>query len=194
MSDDKTETPPPRKRRRASAASKDGLPDNVRPISPKQLEAGLANLEKGTEVAKERGEIPRDPDYVGRANLFKQGKLTVEELDMEELDKFQFRDRHGNMTGRPPKLTAAQQRAIHAEWLRRIGKMYEGGLEFAIQALIKIVQSPQTKDADRLKAIDMLAARAIGREPQTINVNASSQWPDALEAGIIVDLDREDVG
>jgi hypothetical protein len=72
--------------------------------------------------------------------------------------------------------------------------MYEGGLNFAIQALIKIIESPRTKDADRLKAIDMLAARAIGREPQTINVTASTSWPDALEAGIIVETDREDVG
>ena len=153
-----------------------------------------AGLEKGREANRARGAVPRDPDYVGRAKLFQQGLLLPEDMDMEELERLQFRDRHGNMAGRPPKLSAAQQRAIHAEWLRRIGKMYEGGLEYAIRALIKIIQDPRTKDADRLKAIDMLAARAIGREPQTVNVNASSGWADALEAGIVVELNREDVG
>lgn len=194
MSEDKEEPKTRRRGRKAADASKDGLPDNVRPISPKQLEAGLENLRAGTQKQIERGQIPRDPDYVGRAKLFQQGLLLPEDMDMEELERLQFRDRHGNMAGRPPKLSAAQQRAIHAEWLRRIGKMYEGGLEFAIRALIKIIQDPRTKDADRLKAIDMLAARAIGREPQTVNVNASSGWADALEAGIVVELNREDVG
>lgn len=175
--------------KRAADASKEGMGE-VLPLHPNRA----AGLQAGVEAQVERGKIPRDPDYVSRAKLFQQGLLLPEDMDMEELERLQFRDRHGNMAGRPPKLSAAQQRAIHAEWLRRIGKMYEGGLEFAIRALIKIIQDPRTKDADRLKAIDMLAARAIGREPQTVNVNASSAWPDALEAGIIVELNREDVG
>lgn len=153
-----------------------------------------AGLEAGHEALQQRKEIPRDPDYVGRGQLFLQGLLKPEDMDMEELERLQFRDRHGHMTGRPPRLSPAQTRAIHAEWLRRIGKLYEGGLTDAIKALIKIIESPRTKDADRLRAIEMLASRAIGKEPQTVNVNAGSAWADSLEAGIVVEYTREDVG
>lgn len=120
--------------KRAADASKEGMGE-VLPLHPNRA----AGLQAGVEAQVERGKIPRDPDYVSRAKLFQQGLLLPEDMDMEELERLQFRDRHGNMAGRPPKLSAAQQRAIHAEWLRRIGKMYEGGLEFAIRALIKTI-------------------------------------------------------
>jgi hypothetical protein len=154
--------------------------------------AKAANLEKGHEANRARGEVPRDPDYVSRRQQFVDGTLKVEDLDDEELDKLQFKDRHGRFTGRPPALSTAQSRALHAEWRKRIARRFEAEAVNAMEVMRQIMTSRGAKDTDRLRAAEMMLARSLGRETQTV-VNVAATWED-FEEGTVVEVDREDVG
>lgn len=178
----------------AAEKSRDGLPDNVTTLTPRERSSavGRANFAKGTEAAKERGRVPRDPDYVSRRQQFVDGTLKVEDLEDEELEKLQFKDRHGNFTGRPPALTTAQQRQLHVEWRKRIARRFEAEAAAAMEVMKSIMNSRGAKDTDRLRAAEMMLARAIGREQQTV-VNVNATWED-FEEGTIVEINREDVG
>lgn len=147
---------------------------------------------KGHEANRARGAVPHDPDYVSRREMFVTGVLKVEDLEDEELERLQFKDRHGRFTGRPPQLSTAQQRQLHAEWRKRIARRFEEGTAEAMKVLTSVMTARGAKDSDKLRAAEMWMARALGREQQTV-VNVNATWED-FEEGTLVEIDREDVG
>lgn len=174
----------PSGRRPAAESSKDGLAD-VHELHPTQVE----NLAKGHAANKARGEVPRDPDYVSRREQFLAGTLKVEDLDDEELEKLQFKDRHGRMTGRPAKLTTAQTRSLQAEWRKRIARRFEEQVTTAMQVLNQVMNSKAARDSDRLRAAELVMGRALGKETQTVQ-SVNIPWEEFQE-GTVVEIDRD---
>jgi hypothetical protein len=157
-------------RRTAAESSKDGLPDDgakVVTLHP----ASAANLIKGHEANRARGAEPYDPDYVTRYQRFCDGELTVSELDDEEVLKGRFRDRNGLFAGRPPNLTARQRRLLDAERMKRQQMKFMDMLSLANKAIEDIFKSPMAKDADKLRAAELILNRTMGTSPQKVEVS-----------------------
>lgn len=169
-----------------------GRPPGI-PASEAQRAAGRKNLAKGQEVNRRLGQIERDPNYVTRAQRFKNGTLTVDELTDQEVQEMRFMDRHGDMRGTPPRLTVAQERALKAEWHKRMMKGLEAATNSALNRLATIATSPEYEPRDALRAIEMLTNRSLGKVAETLNIQAGANWDEAMDTAQ-VDVSREDIG
>lgn len=183
--------PPARPARRSAAeSSKDGLPDErgkVVNLHP----AKAANLEKGHKANRARGAEPHDPNYVTRYQQFCDGELGVTDLDDDEVLKGRFRDRNGLFAGRPPNLTARQRRLLDAERIRRQQIKFMDMLSLANKAIEDIFRSPSAKDADKLRAAELILNRTLGTSPQKIEVSTEDKPTFGEVMDGVVEISRE---
>lgn len=104
------------------------------------------------------------------------GVLDVEDMDDEELARGYPRDRNGNFGGRPPKvipLTVHQR--IQREFYKRMEDKLKTALPDALEALAGIATSTQHEDRDKLKAIDMILNRIMGKPIERVQVSSGEK-------------------
>ena len=108
------------------------------------------------------------------------------EWDDEEIAHGQRRDRRGKFPGPPPKILP---RALHDEMVRRtLSKAQElmrENLVKAVEALTQIATDDLADEKDRLKAIELIMNRVMGKEPQKVEVTAQAKWELALASAIV---------
>lgn len=134
-------------------------------------------------------------DYGGGRALVRVGRSMTDVLigredlttwDDEELRRGRKRDKHGRWQGKDPIIVA---KAVHDELVRRTlekaNKLMIENLEAAVQVLTELAINNQVEPKDRLKAIDMIMNRAMGREPQKIEIAGTAKWEHAIEASIV---------
>lgn len=114
--------------------------------------------------------------------------------DDEELARGQKRSRDGSFRGRPPKVIP---KSCHDELVRRTLENAQNILVDNIQAacteLTKIVKDPEANNSDKLKAIDMIMNRVMGKAPEKVEVTAEMKpWEQALQGGILRDVKPEE--
>lgn len=121
------------------------------------------------------------------------GQDDLSTWDMEELREGRKRAADGTFTGRKPTVVP---KAIHDELVRRtLSKAHEllrDNLETAVEALVAIVKSEATEPKDKIKAIDIVMNRVMGKDPMKVEVSGKAKWEIALEAGV-VSLDDDQV-
>lgn len=134
-------------------------------------------------------------DYGGGRALVRVGRGTTEILigkedlstwDMEELRRGRKRDKNGGWQGRDPVIVA---KAVHDELVKRTlekaNELLTSNLEEAVKLLADIMKDDQVDAKERLKAIDMIMNRAMGREPQKLEVQADGKWEAAIAHSIV---------
>lgn len=112
-----------------------------------------------------------------------KGELNVEDLDDEELARGYPRDRNGNFTGRPPRMIPlVLHRQIQKVFFARIEEAMRKALPDAVAMLATIATNPLSEDRDKLKAIDMVLTRIMGKPPEKVIVS-SGERPFEMTVG-----------
>jgi len=114
------------------------------------------------------------------------GKDDLSEWDDEELRRGRKRDKNGGWQGRDPVVVA---KAVHDELVKRTlskaNKLLTDNLEAAVELLTDLMRDPDVDPKDRIKAIDMVMNRAMGREPQKIEFKGEAKWEAAIAHSIV---------
>ncbi len=115
-------------------------------------------------------------------------KQNYEEWTTDELRRGRRANPPGSshFQGPDPKLVTKE---CAREFTKRIFTEAEAalrdGIPKAIEMLNAIIEGADTKDADRLKAIEMLLNRTMGREALNVNVAVDSPWLKVMAESIV---------
>lgn len=121
------------------------------------------------------GGIEVQSDSPRLAALLK-GEMSVEDLDDEELARGYPRDRNGRFSGRPPKVVPlTMYRHMQKEFFKRIEDKMRTALPDAVDMLAALATSPMAEDKDKLKAIDMLLTRVMGKPPEKVEITTGDK-------------------
>lgn len=148
----------------------------------KSLGALQRRAELGEDVSDERAYI-----RLGKTNTqILVGNEDLREWDEEELLRGQRKAVDGTFVGRPPKVVP---KAIHDELVRRTmtqaAEELRSNLVKAVESLTGIAADAEANDSDRLKAIDMIMTRVMGKPPERVEVTADMPWLAAITGGIV---------
>ena len=117
-----------------------------------------------------------------RWRLFMAGDLTIHDMDDEELARGQFRAGDGTFRGRPPKTIPrdfAQQ--LSRELLRRADSEFRKMLIEAVRTHGTVMRVGE-KDADRLRAANLVVERTMGKVPDKVIVSEGRpEWESAVD-------------
>lgn len=110
----------------------------------------------------------------GRYAEFLSGKITVEDLDDEELAQGRLRSSDGTFRGRPPTVIPAEMvQAMRREWLKRAqNTLAEALLDVGIRGMIELAKDPLVDPAVRLRAQQVIIERTMGKVPDKIEIAA----------------------
>lgn len=133
------------------------------------------NLKKGGPTQKERW------------GMLLSGTLTVKDLDDDEIERMRVRGKGGEFSGRAPAVPSHLARAFRAEGIRRAEAQFNTYAPKAVKRLLEIADDPDTKDADAIRALDIILNRGLGRTPEVIHVQTSG-FDDVSSK--VVDIDR----
>jgi len=178
---------PPKDERSAADASivniktKKPLTDKQKAAFAKRLANGIKHQKdlKAARIARGDGECHERPT---RFQRLVKGELTVQDLDMEELAQMRCRDYNGTFAGRPPKVPAKLARDMRAEFMSRAGRGLDSGLEIAINELQKIIASNYTNATDKLRGIQILLERCLGRPIERVQIKTDETWDETFES------------
>lgn len=107
-----------------------------------------------------------------RLQLFLAGEITVADLTEEELVKGRLMAHDGTMRGRPPELIPREfHQAITSEIIRRGRALFQEHFLEAVKALAEIAKDKKVDEGDRLRAIEMLITRVMGKVPDKVEVH-----------------------
>lgn len=149
-----------------------------------------AKVERGEATGNERAVV-----RIGAAaTRIITGQDDLSEWDDEELRMGQRRDKNGRFQGRVPKIIP---KAIHDELVRRTlsdaNELMRENLPAAVQVLVKLAKSNAVEPKDRLRAVNMIMERVMGKSPDKVEISGTSPWLVALQGGIVtVDNDAEE--
>lgn len=109
----------------------------------------------------------------GRYAEFLSGKITVEDLDDDELAQGRLKASDGTFRGRPPTVIPSEMvQAMRREWLSRAqNKLAEALMSKGIGTLVELA-SESPDDAVRLRAAQAIIERTMGKVPDKIEVAA----------------------
>lgn len=146
----------------------------------KALKKGLKkrkdNLKKGGMSAHERW------------GMLLSGTLSVKDLDDDEIQKMRVRGKGGQFGGRAPRVPSHLAQAFQKEGIRRATEMFRTAAPRAVKRLLDIAEDMDTKDADAIRALDIVLNRGLGKTPEIITVRDETKFDKV--AGEAVGIDR----
>lgn len=114
------------------------------------------------------------------------GKEDLSTWDEEELRRGRKRRSDGTFAGKDPVVVA---KAVHDEMVKRTldeaNRILQENLTEGLEILVEIMRDERVDAKDRLKAIEMISNRAMGKEPQKLEVKSEGKWQMALADSII---------
>lgn len=125
--------------------------------------------------------------YLGKTNTdILVGDEDVSGWTEEELVAGRRQSKNGTWSGRPPVVVPKQ---VHDELVKRTlnnaQEHMRQNLEGVVQVLTAIAMSDDVPAKDRLKAIQMVMDRVMGKVPDTINLKPDMPWVQAITDGIV---------
>lgn len=101
----------------------------------------------------------------------------VEGLDAGELARGQLRDKHQKFSGRPPEfIPRAFYLACQREMIKRFNFKMQSNLEVAADELVRLGTSDIMEPKDRIKVLQYLIERVVGKIPDKVVVAAADPW------------------
>lgn len=168
------------------------MSDTVTPIRRKKRDSPLS-LRRRVEEGEQLPETTRAKIRVGVGTTqVLTGQDDLSTWDEEELRRGRRRGRNGKFQGKDPVVVP---KAVHDELVRRTlseaQTLMRDNLVRAIEVLVEIVDSPQYEAKDRLKAIDMIVERVMGKPKEVIEISGTQKWELALRGGIVPTMDGD---
>lgn len=180
------------------------MAERKRAASPKQVtsaakkRAQAENLAKGREAkarkraeakaAQESGEVRMTAGE--RWSMLISGTLTVQDLDDEELASMRMRGIDGTFNGRGRAIPSHIAQAMQHEAIKRAQAMFQNAAPAAVKRLIEIASDPDTKDADAIRALQLVMERSLGKVPDTVRVETQDAWGKLLREASPEQVDR----
>lgn len=104
------------------------------------------------------------------------GRLTVADLDDEEIRKMRVRGADGGFAGRRPAIPSHIAQQMQAEAIKRAQEKFRNAAPRAVDALIELANDPDIKPGDRIRALTLVLERSLGKVPDTVRVEAADAW------------------
>lgn len=124
----------------------------------------------------------------GRYAEFLNGKITVDDLDDDELAAGRLKASDGTFRGRPPAILPTEMvQAMRREWLSRAeGKLREALMEHGIGTLTALAKDERVEPAVRLRAAEKIIERTMGKVPDRVQI-AAEDPVESLFRSILAD-------
>lgn len=104
----------------------------------------------------------------------------------EELVRGQRKSKNGRWQGKKPVVVP---KALHDELVRRTlsraNELLRENLVAAVEVLMTLINGKDVDDKVRVKAVEMIMDRVMGKEPQKVEMSGEAKWQVAINAGII---------
>jgi hypothetical protein len=146
-------------------------------VKKRQLKHRHRNGQAMIKVGKQTADLIEAPE-------------TIHDWDDEELERGQRKAKDGTFRGRPPTIIPTE---CHNELTRRVferaNRLMRSNLEAAVEQLTRIAQSDFADDNAKLKAIDMMMNRVLGKVPEKVDLKhevAEPEWLKAMKEATIV--------
>ncbi len=178
--------------------SKPGTTTDSAKIKSKHNAIKINNLEKrykaGEKNIPDRGLVRLSEN---NTNIL-IGKEDLSSWDDDELIRGQRRNKNGKFGGKPPKVVP---KALHDELVKRAMssamQLLNTNLVAAVTELTKIAKSSVAEDKDKLKAIELIMNRVMGKAPDKIEFTGDTpNWMQSIMVSIVAknseDIDIED--
>lgn len=145
---------------------------------------------------KRRSKLPAPEDRT-RLQMLIDGDLKMEDLDDEEVQRMQLRNKHGDFRGRPPVWIPRELAgAVQAEFRRRFVAEVQAMMPAALKAHKELLVSRHLApgDAARMTAVKEVYERTIGKVVQTSDVHMvveNKSFEDYV-GDAIIDVEEEE--
>lgn len=123
-----------------------------------------------------------------------EGRLKVEDLDFEELQRGQLRDKNGNFTGRKPAvLPRAWHERVAQELIRRGESEFRKNFDGALKAMVDLATNPKVASRERFLASQYVIERIMGKIPDKLETKSEVTVFDQLiqDGSLLVDLGEQ---
>lgn len=120
-----------------------------------------------------------------------EGRLKVEDLDFEELQRGQLRDKNGNFTGRKPAvLPRAWHERVAQELIRRGESEFRKNFDGALSAMVNLATNQFTPARERFLASQYVIERIMGKIPDKVETKSEVTIFDQMvqEGTLLMDL------
>lgn len=150
-----------------------------------------ANLAKGRKVreqqiaeARAAGKGPAKERWA----MLLSGTITVRDLDDQEVRKMKVRGRDGGFAGKRRAIPSHLINQFVSEQMRRANDRMRKALPDTVDVLMEIMNDPEARHADRIRASQLLQDRVLGKAPETVRIESASDWDTLFTDS--VDIDR----
>jgi hypothetical protein len=131
-----------------------------------------------------------------RLQLLLDGDLTVDELDDEEIQRMQLRNKNGDFRGRPPVWIPRElAAAVQIEFRRRFQAEMQALMPLALKGHKEMLTSRHLApgDAARMAAIKEVYERTLGKVTQTVDqhVVVENKSFEDFVGDAIIDVEEE---
>lgn len=128
-----------------------------------------------------------------RMQEFLDGKISIEDLDDEELRRGQIRSKDGDFRGRPPQLIPRKfHEALARELVSRAETTLRSNMDAALGVITQMAMNPRTPARERLAAAQYVVERTMGKIPDKQIVQAQvAKWEAAME-DVIIDAGEDE--
>lgn len=146
----------------------------------------MSELAKTVYIAGKR--IPRDSRWA----MLIDGRLSVDDLDDEELIRGQLRSKNGRFMGKPPTWVPRQfVEAMQRESVRRAADRWNHNLLAAQEELINIGHDQRVDAGVRLRALQYVIERSTGKIPERVEMSAQIKPWEQLMGNVALEKDAE---
>lgn len=154
-------------------------------LQAKKRASRLSNIQKRREAGLPHQDRARI--YLGKTNTnILLGDEDVSGWTEEELVAGRRQSKNGTFSGRPPTVVPKK---VHDELvkrtLRNAQEHMRQNLEGVVEVLTSIAMASDVPPKDRLKAIQMIMDRVMGKVPDTVNLRPDMPWVQAITDGIV---------
>lgn len=120
------------------------------------------------------------------------GKISVRDLDDDEIYKCRIRNAAGGFSPRPEYIPGAMVDLILREQQRRFNEWVTESVPEARRAVMDLIKSPRLQPGDRtrLEAANMILERFAGKIPDRVEVSAEVKHYERVLEGVLVDVDE----
>lgn len=151
-----------------------------RPCKAKAINrSGFCSRHGGALCPLDRKRI--DWEKAPRHIQFKYGKLSVDDLDDEELARGQIRKPDGSFTMNKFVSSDIHNKMI-AKLFERSDELLRNNLLVAVETFAEIASGTAYEPADRLKAAEFIFTRLRGKVPQEIKIGVDKPFEKVLDA------------
>ena len=151
----------------------------------------------GKGVARRKRTSPPRKEQRSRMQMLIEGDLTMEDLDDEEINRMQLRNKNGNFAGRPPQWIPRELAgALRAEFQRRFQAKMQEMVPLALKGHEELLRSRHLApgDAARMSAIKEVYERTVGKVVQGVDAHVvveDKRFEDFV-GDAIIDVEEEE--